>query len=248
MSIAEYGAARNHGLAVPILMYHSVDDTGPPELARHRVSRSLFEDQLGYMRRHGYYSIGLNTLLSRIVAGSSFPGRPVILTFDDGYQDFLANAWPALRRADFTATLFIVTHKVGQAADWNEASGSSLDLLDWDELRYLNARGVEIASHGALHKDLSTLSPADALWECAESRRVLSQSIGVDTTAIAFPWGRSTADVRNVARSCGYKMGLRSDGGPCRATDDLLGLPRVEVFGTDDGKGLVQKLFASVGS
>jgi SAM-dependent methyltransferase len=76
--------ATENATDIPILMYHSVADDGPPELAPYRISPRAFREQLRYLRRHGYYSTTVEEWTACIAARRPLPGRPVILTFDDG--------------------------------------------------------------------------------------------------------------------------------------------------------------------
>src|ERR1041385_7528148 len=94
---------------VPILTYHSIDEAGPAALAPWRLSPALFREQMRFLRERGYRSVSLDEWARAIAEQRRLPGRPVVITFDDGYRDFLENAWPALRELDFRATIFAVT-------------------------------------------------------------------------------------------------------------------------------------------
>ena len=166
----------------------------------------------------------------------------MIITFDDGYKDFLTNAWPALERADFVATIFAVTRNVGGTADWDAVTGAPLELLDWEELRFLQSRGNEIASHGALHKDLTVLAQEEILQIGTEARRVLGEQLGSDVRSFSFPWGRSNAAVRQCIADCGYRIAVHSFGGFSRLGDDPLALPRIEIFGDDNLATFIRKV------
>jgi len=219
---------------VPILMYHSVADDGPAELQPYRVSPRAFTEQLRYLRRHGYYSVTLEEWASCIAEKRPLRGRPIILTFDDGYRDFIENAWPALQRADFTATVFVVTDKIGGTADWDKVASQPLKLMDWDDLKTLSANGISIASHSASHKDLTAISAGTVRSEGERSRSALQEALGNEVNAIAFPWGRGDRPVQDVLAACGYAIGLTTWGGPSTLADDLLNLPRIEIC-HDDG-------------
>jgi peptidoglycan/xylan/chitin deacetylase (PgdA/CDA1 family) len=136
------------------------------------------------------------------------PGRPVILTFDDGYKDFIENALPALERADFSATVFVVTEKVGRTAGWDALSSTALKLMTWKDLRDLNSKGIAIGSHSSSHKDLLTLSAEEVVAEGGQSRVALLEKLDIDTEAIAFPWGGSNGAVREILAGFGYTIGL----------------------------------------
>ena len=75
-----------------------------------------------------------------------FVGRPVMLTFDDGYCDFAENAWPIIREHGLGAVVFPVTSKVGGVSDWDaHLDGGAAELMDWATLRRM-ADGSDIAN------------------------------------------------------------------------------------------------------
>jgi peptidoglycan/xylan/chitin deacetylase (PgdA/CDA1 family) len=227
---------------LPILLYHSIADDGPEYLAPFRVTPLAFREQLRYLRRHGFYSITLPEWAACLKQKLPLPGRPVILTFDDGYADFFTNAWPALQRADFSATVFVVTEKVGGIADWDIGSGKPLKLMDWEELRALHAEGIAIGSHSATHKDLSALSPVGVFWEGERARTMLREKLGIDAEMIAFPWGRGVSAVESTLARCGYTIGVTTEARPSTLEDDPLNLPRIEIFGHDDIDAFARKV------
>ncbi len=212
MTRAEASASES-ATAVPILMYHSVAEDGPPELAPYRISPQAFREQMRYLRRHGYHSITIEDWGACIAAQRPLPGRPVILTFDDGYKDFIENAWPILERADFKATLFVVTERVGRVADWDPAVSRPLPLMSWRDLQELQAKGVEIGSHSASHKDFSAISVDQVMAEGRRAREKLQEQLGREARVIAFPWGRGDEGVRRALARCGYAFGLTTWGG-----------------------------------
>ena len=226
---------------VPILMYHSIADTGPSELADYRTSVGDFEEQLRYLRSHGYHSLSLHEWADCIAEGRPVPGRPVIITFDDGYQDFFDSALPALERNDFTATVFVVTDKAGATADWDQLEDPP-QLMDWDQLRETVARGTTIGSHSASHKDFQRIDREEIRDEGERARQTLYERLGHEVDLIAFPWGRSNPNGRTVLAECGYRIGLRSWGGMSTLSDDLMELSRIEINGSDDLETFIRKV------
>jgi peptidoglycan/xylan/chitin deacetylase (PgdA/CDA1 family)/SAM-dependent methyltransferase len=228
---------------VPILMYHSIADDGPAELAPYRVAPAAFRQQLRYLRRHGYHSITLQEWVDGIAAKRPVPGRPVIITFDDGYRDFIQNAWPLLSRADFSATVFVVTEKVGRLADW-DGLAKPLELMSWEELRTVSDAGIAIGSHTASHKDLASLSPDRVRVEGERARAMLHEHLGTEVSMIAFPWGKSEPATRAVLAQCGYRIAVRSWGGASPLGDDPLNLSRIEIEAVDNIEAFAKKLTA----
>lgn len=235
-------AQRETASDVPILMYHSIAEDGPPELAPYRVAPSRFEEQLRFLRRHGYHSISLDEWADCIARAEPPRGRPVIITFDDGYKDFVTTAAPLLEANDFRATIFVVTDKVGGSADWDRHSAPPLPLMGWDDLRALEARGFRIGSHTTGHFDLVTLSDDEIVHDSESARSALSRHLGHEVDGIAFPWGRNDGRVRAALARSGYRVGV--DVYPRRSalSDDIGCLPRIEIFGDDDLPNFARKV------
>jgi peptidoglycan/xylan/chitin deacetylase (PgdA/CDA1 family) len=227
---------------LPILMYHRVAPAGSATMARYRVSPEAFEEQLCYLCDAGYYSVSLEEWRAAVEAKKPLAGRAVLITFDDGYLDFLTHAWPLLRRAGFTATVFLVTDAIGQANAWDWAYGEEIPLLGWQDIARLQSAGVEFGSHSASHQALTTLSPADVVREGVRSRTILERQLGVPTNAFAYPYGDTDQVVRHLIGASGYIFGLSCRPGLSRFEDSLLALPRVEVTGSDRLQDFIAKL------
>ncbi len=219
---------------VPILMYHRIAEDGPPDLARFRVAPARFEAQLRLLRRHGYHPIGSAELRWFIGTRHPLPGRPVLITFDDGYLDFRDAAWPILRTNDFTAEVFVPTDLVGSAADWDAGYGSPAPLLGWEDATALAQQGVVFGSHLARHLDGLALSTAALAEELARSRALLEARLGREVRAYAAPYGALDERFARLAAGCGYHIGFSTHHAQARLADPPLMLPRIEVRGDWD--------------
>lgn len=134
---------------VGILAYHRIDDLdAEPDLDPGLISATpeAFRAQMETIKAH-YNPISLEQLIAAHLEGSALPRHAVLLTFDDGYQDFAKNAWPILRSLDLPAILFVPT-------DFPDTEGPG---FWWDRLHSALARteetSLEAASVGRL--DLS---------------------------------------------------------------------------------------------
>jgi peptidoglycan/xylan/chitin deacetylase (PgdA/CDA1 family) len=227
---------------LPILMYHRVAAIGSHATARYRVTPEAFEAQLRYLRDAGFYSVRLEEWQQAVKYRSPLPGRAILLTFDDAYQDFLTEAFPLLKRYGFSALVFVVTDAAGRVNHWDQRYGETLPLLNWDEILQLQSEGIEFGSHTASHAPLTSLSPTDIVREGMRSRTILEQKLGRSVQAIAYPYGDQDQVVRHLMGACGYLYGLTCRSGLSSQANDLLDLPRLEVRHTDTLADFVAKL------
>ncbi len=99
------------GRLLRVLTYHRVADPGQcSNLDDSLISATpvQFAQQLDWLVRD-FDIVSLADVLAAMTGGPQLPRRPVLITFDDAYQDFAAHAWPALRRVGAPAALFVPT-------------------------------------------------------------------------------------------------------------------------------------------
>ena len=227
---------------LPILMYHQVAPSGPDYLARYRIRPNAFEEQLRYLHDEGFRTIDLEEWRRAMQANKPIPGRAVILTFDDGYLDFINYAWPSLKRYSFSALVFLVADKIGQSNSWDNMRGEEVPLLGWKDINQLQNNGIQFGSHSATHPYLTGLSHAGVVNEGARSRAILERGLKKAVTAFAYPHGSEDQAVQHLIGACGYIVGLSCRPGPSKFNDPLLALPRIEITGSDDIRDFISKI------
>ena len=227
---AELATTEQHS-QVPVLLYHRVASDGPTALARYRVSPAIFRSQMRWLRRSGYHSITSEELAWFLAHKHSFVGRPVAITFDDGYQDFAEAAWPILRRHDFRAEVFVVTDLAGQASTWDGQLGDPAPLMDSRTIAQLASEGASFGSHLASHRGADGLSTRELAEELIRSRAALQRWLGRPIESLAAPFGLTDERLRLLAADCGYRIGYGTHEGAAQLKSDPLDLPRIEVQG-----------------
>jgi peptidoglycan/xylan/chitin deacetylase (PgdA/CDA1 family) len=168
---------------VPIMMYHHVSDVIPTDVLGKSltVKNTLFQQQLAYLRQQHYHTITFNQLFDTLYFGGPLPVHPIILTFDDGYKDVFAFAYPLLKEYGFTGTFNIITGRVG-------APG----YLSWNDIRGMLAGGMEIGSHTVHHYSMGPLvayAPKEAQYEMQQSKATLQQELGITIQQFCYPSG-----------------------------------------------------------
>jgi peptidoglycan/xylan/chitin deacetylase (PgdA/CDA1 family)/glycosyltransferase involved in cell wall biosynthesis len=218
---------------VPILAYHAF--TGSVErTSRFVVAEEAFIRQMQYLHDNGHHVITMAEFSALRIDGLLPPRKTVVLTFDDGYEDFARIAWPAMKKHEFRGTVFVVTNCVGRTNDWD--SGGELcgrRILSWKQVADLAAAGVDIGSHTKTHPNL-TKSRADKTWsELQGSAEDLQDRLGLRPVSFAYPYGDYNAETQDALTRTGYRTACTVKPGLNSPHDGLLEIRRIEIFGTD---------------
>jgi peptidoglycan/xylan/chitin deacetylase (PgdA/CDA1 family) len=213
--------------AVPVLMYHSLDERGSVL----STAPENFRRQMDALRSRGFRGLGLGELLDAWDRGAALPPRPVVLTFDDGFRSVLDQAAPILAGLGFGATIFAVASHCGGQNDWpsQPAGIPTQPLLSGPDLRDLAAQGFEIGAHGATHAPLDSLGPATIEEEVGGSKRRLEDIVGQPVTLFAYPYGLGGPAARAAARTH-YRAACSTDLRVARAGDDRHWIGRIDMY------------------
>ena len=263
----------NHPSAIPILMYHGINSDPEPSVPgyyRLNTPPAVFRSHLRALHEGGYKTVLLRDIAKTFARGGdsapgvselttqpgakiqSHPGmangkassKTAVITFDDGFEDFRAVAWPILQEFGFTATMFLPTAFIGQERRMFKGRA----CLTWDEVRRLNDEGVEFGSHTVNHPKLWQLDNASLEQEMTDSRREIEQEIGVRVASFAHPYAFPFTDKPYVRRfkaaasRAGYQCTVTTSLGRVRPSDDAFALKRLPANGADDSALLKAKL------
>jgi peptidoglycan/xylan/chitin deacetylase (PgdA/CDA1 family) len=222
------------GVEVPILMYHEVSPSPHPAFRRYTVTVRDFTRQMRWLAAFGYQPIDMDTLVRARQGRASLPKRPVVITFDDGFQGCADHAVPVLRAHGFTAVLYLVAGLVGGTSRWLRPElDMELPLMSWDTARTLAAEGFQCGAHSLTHPRLAGLEASSLRTELVDARRRLEDELDRPVLHLAYPYGAFDQAVRAAAHEAGYVTACSTRPGRSGADDDLLALHRVTVYGHD---------------
>jgi peptidoglycan/xylan/chitin deacetylase (PgdA/CDA1 family) len=219
-------------LTVPVLMYHYISPVPRDEIGNKlsrslRLSPHLFAQQLDLLVEQGYHTVTTPELWAALSGTARLPAKPIVLTFDDGYDDAYTNAFPLLRERGFVGTFFVTVNLVGTPG-----------YMTWDQVRTLAKSGMDVQSHAMDHISMAKLTGGALFGQLAESRRILSERTGTDVRFLAYPCGEFNDATRGVAASVGYSAAFAKDGGALQSKDWAYALRRSRITGTLDARGL----------
>ena len=128
---------------IPILMYHSIDDSCSSRFRRFAVSPRSFKAHVRYLSDSGYQTLTVSELIEAMDGRAVMPPKPVVLTFDDGFADFYEAALPILTEFGQTVTLYVVSGAVGGSSAWLSGIGEGTRrMVSWAQLDEIRRSGI----------------------------------------------------------------------------------------------------------
>ena len=217
-----------------ILMYHGVAEVAedPNQLC---VTPGCFAEQMTWLKRHGLRGVAIGTLVDAMRTGRQ---RGLVgITFDDGYVNVLEAALPELLRHGFTASMFIISDRLGGSNEWDE--GPSWPLMSADQVGELAAAGMEIGSHGATHLRLAGIGADQLEAEVSGSRASIGELMGAPVRGFAYPYGSMDAAARRAVGNAGYGYACAVE--TPMAELGFMALPRIYVGQRDGARRMAAK-------
>lgn len=230
---------------VQILMYHRVGHF-PGRVKAHGAlycHLPRFRAQMRLFKVLGYSVVSLDDAAAGLRGEIALPPRPLVLTFDDAYVDFLDNAAPVLKAHGYPATVYAVSSLIGTTSSWDAGVGPEpAPLMNAAQLREVQDLGFTIGSHSKSHLRLAQQDDACILAEARDSKRALEDLLGRRVDHFCYPYGSHDLRAVNAAAEAGYLTGTTCVRAAATPADDLLTLPRKAVSRGDDVFGVAWKL------
>jgi peptidoglycan/xylan/chitin deacetylase (PgdA/CDA1 family) len=215
-----------------ILGFHKIGEPSPGGWDTwFYIPEATFAGYLSYLQGSAWQVIDLATFFEGLEAPNRLPERAVLLTFDDGYRSMRTVALPWLLRFGFPAVLFVPTDFIGGRNTFDDAEPEE-ELCDWEDLVELERQGVSVQSHGATHRPLSDLTPAEQEEELRRSKTTLEAGLGKRVEVFSYPYGDDGVSsypygddgasspairkVKKMLKQAGYRAACLYGGGPIR--------------------------------
>ncbi len=223
-------------LTVPILMYHYVSELPQDADTIRRdltVTPERFEAQLAYLQEQGYTSLTLFELYAALQGERELPAKPIVLTFDDGYEGAYTVAFPLLQKYGFTGTFFVIAYVV---------EGGVPGYLSWEQARAMADAGMSIQSHSLDHVDLRERSAEYLQQQLGLSRALIEARVGQPVRFFCYPAGRYDAAVIRALDQAGYWGAVTTQWGSRITLAEHFTWPRLRVRGDWDLEAFKQIL------
>ena len=221
---------------VPILMYHVI--AAPPPGAPFPglyVTPSEFAAQMNALKRAGWHAVTLDQAEAYWREGVPLPsGKPIVLSFDNGYRSQYTEALPVLRSLGWVGVENM------QLTGLPPSQGG----LSSAQIHELVAAGWELDTQGFSHADLITLDAQALHYQVAVARTTVQRRYGVPVNWFCYPSGHYDATVIAAVRAAGYEGSTTVVPGWAHPGEDPYRLHRLRVLGGTTPEALLQEIGA----
>ena len=217
---------------VPILLYHYISkNENKKDTIRTGLSTppDVFEAQLSLLSQRGFTTITMDELAAAFSGTVTLPAKPVILTFDDGYEDFYINAVPLLKKYNMKGMSFIPTGLMGGG-----------NYMTWPQIEELaHTPNVVFGAHSVHHYVLPNMNDVQLNKEVIDSKQVLESHVGYRINWFCYPYGSFDARVVGVVKNAGFIGSLTTLPGVWHYQSRFFYIPRLRA-GTRTGDELLK--------
>ena len=209
--------AQAEGTPLPIIMYHSVLKD-PKRSGSYIVSPQTVENDLAFLKQHGYTAVLPCELYEMMTKGESLPEKPIMITFDDGFLNNLTYVLPLLEKYDMKAVVSVVgsyCECFSKIPDPNPAYA----YLSWEDIIELTeTQRVEIGNHSYdMHKKEKRKGIKRMIGEneaeyyralvcdVGATQSLLEENCGIVPTVFAYPFGSVCEEAVPILQEMGFK-------------------------------------------
>lgn len=209
-------------LSVPVLFYHHVEPMELAKTAGHAqltVDAGEFDNHMKYLNDRGYTSYTAEDLVNAVISHSSLPGKPVVVSLDDGYSDIHDYAFPIAKKYNIKLSLFIPTGLMGNSG-----------YMTWDNIREMVGSGLVAAyNHTWSHYSLGRGDVEKIAYEIDTAQNQLEQYVGKKSSIFAYPYGTTSKAAMDVLKKDGFIGAFTTIGSWYQCDSALYSLPRIRI-------------------
>ncbi|SHJ32769.1 Polysaccharide deacetylase [Clostridium amylolyticum] len=214
---------------IPILTYNSVKEK---EGIEGTVSKNNFEIQMKHLKENGYNSITSMQLSEYLINNKSLPEKPVLITFDSGYNDKYTLVLPILKKYGFKAICFIDGSKV------NNVTG----YLTSSQINEMQDYGMEIGMYYVSSNNIAEMTMEQQKRIISDGKQKLEKVTKKPVSFISYDDKKYNADTINAVKSFGFNLGFTTLQGLANKKDNVFEIKRINIENKDTLESYIKKL------
>ncbi|ADQ80089.1 polysaccharide deacetylase [Paludibacter propionicigenes WB4] len=217
-----------------VLMYHKISLNTNDNLT---ISEDVLEKQLLYLKEKNYHPITVQQLIEHQYQKAKLPKKPILLTFDDGYENNYTYLYPLLKKHALKATIFLPVGFIGKSNEWDEGDEA---IMSFDRLKQIDSSFIEFGLHSLIHRSYKEFTTEELIDDISQCRSILTENSIPYVPAVTYPYGAYPREQKiyekfketliNNEIQLGFRIGNRINKLPLA---DPFCIERIDIKGTD---------------
>lgn len=207
---------------IPIIMYHHVT-RDKNKANKYTVHIDELNDDLLWIKSNGYETVNISDLIKYASGNLKLPEKPIMITFDDGFESVYVLAYPLLNKYKMKAVVSVI----GRQADIyskNDDHNLNYSNLNWSQIKEMSTSPyVEIQNHtynmhnntkgkrkgvSKIKNESDEAYKASILKDIKKQQKLIKTHTGITPSAFVFPYGAYNKDTLDIIKSAGFKCTL----------------------------------------
>jgi peptidoglycan/xylan/chitin deacetylase (PgdA/CDA1 family) len=202
-----------------ILTYHSLNkNINNLTTNIYQLDPFFFIDHINHIKKKNF--------ISRNFADLYNSENGILLTFDDGYKNFLKYGMEKILEYNLNSIIFICPKLVKE---------NNPNYLNEEDLKEISQyKNIEIGSHSYDHVNLTKLNNKDLIYQLESSKKWLEDFLSVNINKISYPFGAYNRQIIDVAKNLFYKKAFTTRFDFFHKNYDDFQIPRVDIWRNDN--------------
>ena len=206
-----------------LFVYHRFGDSRHPST---NTTINELKSQFEYFKSHNYKIIPLKKLTDALMKKELIPDDWVVLTIDDNFKSFYANALKIFKEYNYPFSLFVYVEATQKKYP---------DYLSWDELREIKKYGsLEFHSYG--HKHMTKLSDDEIREDFKKGLYLFKKELNIKPKVFTYPYGEYSQRVQKIVKSYNFDAIINQNMGAVGSFSDIYDIDRIALVGSSNLK------------
>ena len=217
---------------VPVLMYHFFYDANTQEPTKGNNSHAIqsVRVQLQWFWENGYVTLTMDELYEWLNGNIEIPAKCVLLTSDDGQDNFFELMQPELHKYGFVATSFVITA-------WRKNLDYKLTLPNVELHSHTDNMHKGNVEKGGVPTNRGMMQGVSVEYGVKDLKKSSKKLAG--SKYFAYPYGTYGGNSKEILKQAGFRLAFTTTSGYVRRGDDPLQLKRRRVSGSMWQKGIM---------
>ena len=197
----------NPDKGVIALMYHRFNENKYPST---NIKNEIFLEHLDEINNSEIEFISFDKF-SQIIK-TKMEKNYLLLTIDDAFESFYANAWPVLKKKKIPFILFVSTREIGKYG-----------YMTWQQIKEIESSNLAtIGNHSHTHEYLIDWEEEKIRDDLEKSIKIFKENLGYSPKLFSYPFGEYSTTLKKIVADLNFEFAFGQHSGVIDPSKDFL--------------------------